>query len=96
MPTDRAEIDHRARTRLPQRRHRGLRDEEQMAQVDRHSLVPVSGGDLLRSMAVVIGGVVDEDVEAAKCADECGYRFGDVVELGEVKLAELWRMRRPG
>src|SRR5436309_1699564 len=62
-PGDRAEIDDRAAARLAHPRPHRLGGEELMAQVHLHALVPVTDGDIIAAVAVVIAGIVDEDTD---------------------------------
>ena len=60
-PAGGAEIDDRAAAGVLHHRRDRLHGEELMAQIDRHALVPVVGGDALDRMALVMGSVVDQD-----------------------------------
>ncbi len=76
MPADRPEIQDHAATRALHRRRRRLRREEEVAQVHCHPLVPIGGRDLFDRVAIVIGGVVDEDIDATQlCFDRGDHRL---------------------
>ena len=66
MPADRAEVDDRPLACGAHRRDDGLGGEELVPQVDRDPFVPIGRGNILELVAIIIGGVVDEDVAAAE------------------------------
>src|SRR5690606_38745201 len=69
VPGDRAEVEDHPAARSAHRRDHGLAHEEQVAEVGRDPLVPVLGRDVLDRVTVVVGGVVDQHVDAAKRVD---------------------------
>jgi hypothetical protein len=69
----------------------GLRGEELVGEVQGHTLVPVFGGDVFDAVAVVAGGVVDEDVWCAEGGDDVGEGGLEGGDVGEVAAAvEGW------
>jgi hypothetical protein len=72
MPRDRADVDdHAGALGLHPRDHR-LGAEEQMLQVHADPVFPIFFRHFLDGVAIVIGGVVDQDVERAMILDQLG------------------------
>src|SRR5471030_655541 len=94
VPRDRTEVqDHAAAGRF----HAGcdgLRAEELVAQVDSLVVVPVFGGDVGDLMAVVVGGVVDQDVDGAVLLRDAGEGGRQRIEVGQVAVVEGGWYRR--
>ena len=87
VPADRSEIQDHAAARALHRRHRRLGREEEVTQIDRHAIIPISGRHVLNAMAVVIGGIVDEDVDAAQLLFDGGDH-----RLHRIDVAQVDRM----
>src|SRR6185437_1271789 len=63
VPRHRAEIDDGAATRGLHAGRHGLRAEEKMPQVHGEAVLPVLGRDFLEAVPVVVGGVVDQNLD---------------------------------
>ncbi len=86
MPADRPEVQDHAAARALHRRHHGLGGEELMAEVHRHALVPIFRRDLLDRVAIVVRGIVDQDVDAAKLLFQIGDHALDRRDVGQVAM----------
>ena len=74
----------------------GLDGEEVMAEVGVDAVVKVLGRDVLPFVAVVVGGVVDEDGDAAEIAHGGGTGRLQRVDVEEIDLIKQRRMRHAG
>jgi hypothetical protein len=66
-----------------------LRHKELMAQIDRHALVPIGGRHIGHAVTIVIGGIVDDDVDAAQLRlDLRHHRLNgfDVTQIAAVEM----------
>src|SRR5690606_21185386 len=88
MPAVGAEVDDGAAAGGDHGRSDGLDREEHVAQVGGDALVPVGGVDVLPAVAVVAGGVVDEDAGRALGVGEGGEGALDVADFAEVAALE--------
>jgi len=62
----------------------GLGGEKLMAKIDGHALVPVFGCDIFEAMAVVVGGVIDEDRRRGEFSGDVGDRGLQCGDVGDV------------
>ena len=89
MPGDRAEIDDGATTALLHARHDRLRAEQQVTQIDGHTLIPVSGGDVAELMAIIVGGVIHQHIDRSDLFERLRYR----IQIGKIAAPEHRRVQ---
>src|SRR5450830_131826 len=87
VPGHRADIDDRAAALLLHAGQDRLAGEEHGTLVDGDALVPVFQRDLFRLVALVVGGVVDEDVEVAHLRRQLGDGGLQRRDVGDVAVA---------
>jgi len=93
MPADRTKVDDGAATRTPHSRNNRLRREELVSQVHRNAVVPIFGGNIVNAVAVVIGSVVDQNVDCALFPFNISNRLPDRVDVAQVAVAVQGRVR---
>ncbi len=67
-----------------------LGGEELMAEIHRHRLVPVIGGDGIDLMAIVARRIVDEDADQAEIRLHAVDRLTQGVDVGQIARDEHW------
>ena len=87
-PGDRREIDDRAEAQLAHLRMHGLGCEKVMPQIHVLRMVPIVGGDVGDRVALVVGGVVDQDRDRAEL--RAGFRDRSLQrrDVGHVAVRE--------
>lgn len=66
VPTDRSEVQDNSAASPYHHGNHSLRREEQVAQVHTNTIIPILRCDVGNDMAVVIGGIIDQHVDATK------------------------------
>ena len=94
VPADRPEIQDHTTARALHRRNGCLCGKEQMAQIHRHPLVPIGWRDLLDRVAIIIGGIVDQDVDAAQLRFDLRHHRLHGVDVAQVDRVENRREGR--
>nr|GEU28270.1 hypothetical protein [Tanacetum cinerariifolium] len=92
LPRDGADVDDGAIALFLHAMEHGLAGKEHRALIDGDALVPVLDGDVLGGVALVVGGVVDEDVERADGVDHAGHgglQCGDAGVAGDIDKRHL-------
>ena len=91
LGVDVGDVDDRA-VGLPQRRRRGLRQEQRRLEVGAHQVVPVGGVDLADRRRVERRRVVDQRVEAAVGAERALDQRRQLRQLEQVRLHQRDRI----
>ncbi len=84
MPGDRAEIDDRAAAAFLHAGRGLLGAKQHVAKIDRDALVPIGRRDFGELVAVVIAGVVHQDVDRADLLEEAGDG-GEVLQVAALE-----------